>query len=261
MTVSYVRTARHAAYGDDSQRPAFLSDEVTNGAFSSGTMQDCDVPSDGVVQRQMPLPDILVAPAPRKSRLAKRVLDVGLASFLLLALSPLLLIVAAIIRLESPGKIIFTQRRVGYHGQIFRIYKFRSMKVMEDGAEVSSAKRSDSRVTRVGYWIRRTSIDELPQLFNVLRGEMSLVGPRPHAVAHDIYYSNMIHYYKQRNQAKPGLTGLAQINGLRGEVRSVDEMTRRVRHDIWYIHNQTILLDLLIVMCTLKHLVINSDYY
>jgi lipopolysaccharide/colanic/teichoic acid biosynthesis glycosyltransferase len=162
-----------------------------------------------------------------------------------------MLIMAAIgIKLESAGPLIFKQRRRGFNGREFTIYKLRTMTVLEDGPHIRQAERNDRRVTRVGSVLRRTSIDELPQLLNVLMGDMSLVGPRPHAVAHDDQYLMCIANYAFRNHVKPGLTGWAQVNGLRGETAQIELMKRRVEHDVWYINNWSLWFDLLIIVRT-----------
>jgi undecaprenyl-phosphate galactose phosphotransferase/putative colanic acid biosynthesis UDP-glucose lipid carrier transferase len=180
----------------------------------------------------------------------KRVLDMIVAGGLLVALAPLLAIVAILISLESPGPLIFRQRRKGFNGREFTIFKFRTMKVLEDGPVISQARRNDPRVTRVGRILRATSIDELPQLVNVLSGQMSIVGPRPHAVAHDDGYTKLIAKYAFRQHVKPGLTGWAQVNGLRGETAQLEQMQQRVDCDLWYVRNWSIWLDLRILILT-----------
>ena len=150
--------------------------------------------------------------------------------------------------------MLFVQSRCGFNGKPFRILKFRSMRVLEDGNVVTQAVRNDQRVTRVGRIIRKTSIDELPQLFNVLNGDMSLVGPRPHAVAHDTFYDDHINDYAIRQHVKPGLTGWAQVNGHRGLTPTIESMARRVEHDLWYIDNWSIWLDLKILALTVREL-------
>jgi putative colanic acid biosynthesis UDP-glucose lipid carrier transferase len=174
------------------------------------------------------------ADAISNSRL-KRAIDVAGAAGGLLFLSPLLLLVAGLIRLESPGPVLFRQKRTGYLGRTFTIYKFRTMCVEEDGDVIVQACRNDSRTTRIGNFLRRTSIDELPQLLNVLKGQMSLVGPRPHAVAHDIYYASYIPEYQARFLTRPGLSGLAQVSGLRGATPTIRSMAKRVDADLTYI--------------------------
>ncbi len=180
----------------------------------------------------------------------KRLFDIVLASAALVLLAPLFVVTAIAIRLESPGPVIFRQRRNGFNGRQFVIFKFRSMNVLEDGATIEQAKRRDPRVTRIGHILRRASIDELPQLYNVIRGDMSLVGPRPHALAHDDKYSELIAEYAFRHHMKPGITGWAQINGYRGETTRVEQMQRRVEHDLWYIDNWSLWLDFTILLRT-----------
>ncbi len=191
------------------------------------------------------------APLSVSERFLKRALDVLLATSGLLFLSPMLVMIALVIRLDTPGPVLFLQSRRGFGGRPFTIFKFRSMMVADDGDVVVQAKRGDARVTRVGRWIRRTSIDELPQLLNVLRGDMSIVGPRPHAVAHDDYYSRFIEEYAFRHHAKPGLTGWAQVKGLRGETPHIENMKARIEKDIWYIDHWSIWLDLNIIARTI----------
>jgi undecaprenyl-phosphate galactose phosphotransferase/putative colanic acid biosynthesis UDP-glucose lipid carrier transferase len=175
---------------------------------------------------------------------------IGAAAALVL-FSPLLLLCALLIRLDSSGPILFKQKRNGFNGHAFVIYKFRTMRVLEDGDNIPQAIRNDPRVTRLGRWLRLTSIDELPQLFNVIRGNMSLVGPRPHAVAHNNEYQQIVANYAYRHHVKPGITGWAQVNGFRGQTQTVDLMARRVDHDLWYINNWSPWLDLRILLKTL----------
>lgn len=190
------------------------------------------------------------APLGMLARVLKRSLDIAVASTALFVLAPLMTVVAVWIKLDSPGPVIFKQNRRGFSGRQFRILKFRSMTVCENGDTILQARRGDMRVTRIGAFIRKTSIDELPQLLNVLRGEMSLVGPRPHALAHDDFYSQLIASYASRHHVKPGLTGWAQVNGLRGETPQVSDMEARVAKDLWYIDNWSILLDIKIILRT-----------
>jgi Undecaprenyl-phosphate glucose phosphotransferase len=190
------------------------------------------------------------SPLSPAERVLKRALDFVLAGTLLIALAPLFLFVGMLIKLESPGPVIFSQRRSGFNGREFTIFKFRTMKVLEDGRVIPQARRNDPRVTRFGRILRATSIDELPQLINVLRGHMSLVGPRPHAIAHDDGYIKAIDKYAFRQHVKPGLTGWAQVNGLRGETASLELMERRVDCDFWYIKNWSFWLDLRILVLT-----------
>jgi exopolysaccharide biosynthesis polyprenyl glycosylphosphotransferase len=180
-------------------------------------------------------------------RFAKRASDVAFAATALALLTPLMLLVALAVKLDSPGPIIFRQRRTGLNGRAFFIYKFRTMAVMEDGRRIIQARQGDPRVTRAGRLLRQSSIDELPQLFNVLKGDMSLVGPRPHAVAHDDQYRTVIANYACRHFVKPGMTGWAQVNGLRGEA---EDMERRIDLDLWYIENWSYGLDFRIIWRT-----------
>jgi undecaprenyl-phosphate galactose phosphotransferase/putative colanic acid biosynthesis UDP-glucose lipid carrier transferase len=181
----------------------------------------------------------------------KRTLDLFLAGAILISVAPFFALVGLLIKLDSPGPIIFRQRRKGFNGREFPIYKFRTMNVMEDAAhEIRQAQRHDSRVTRVGRILRATSIDELPQLVNVLAGHMSLVGPRPHPVALDNGCTKLIANYAFRQHVKPGLTGWAQIKGFRGETAKLELMEARVAHDLWYVKNWSIWLDLRIMFRT-----------
>jgi putative colanic acid biosynthesis UDP-glucose lipid carrier transferase len=181
----------------------------------------------------------------------KRFLDIVVAGGALLLFLPLLLSVMVAIQLESPGPAIFRQRRTGYRGKVFTILKFRTMTVAEDNAQVRQATRNDDRVTAVGALLRKLSIDELPQLWNVLRGDMSIVGPRPHALAHDEYYGALIPTYAARFRAKPGLTGYAQVNGFRGEISDTRCMNDRVAADNSYIEEWSLALDLAILLRTI----------
>jgi Undecaprenyl-phosphate glucose phosphotransferase len=189
-------------------------------------------------------------PLTKLEQTIKRVFDVSIATVLLILLSPLLLVTAFLVTVDSPGPILFKQKRNGFNGKLFTIYKFRSMCVMEDGDRIAQATRGDPRVTRLGRWLRSTSIDELPQLLNVLYGEMSLVGPRPHAVAHNYEYQKIVSNYAFRHHTKPGLTGWAQVNGLRGETQNVQLMERRINYDLWYINHWSIWLDFRILIKT-----------
>ncbi|MGD9920672.1 MAG: undecaprenyl-phosphate glucose phosphotransferase [Pseudorhodoplanes sp.] len=182
-------------------------------------------------------------------QVSKRIFDIVMSSVAIAMLSPLMLVIAILIKLESRGPVFFRQRRFGYNQAEFRIIKFRSMSVMEDGPAVPQAMRDDPRVTRVGRWLRRWNLDELPQLFNVLKGDMSLVGPRPHAIAHNLEYAPQINFYARRNNVKPGITGWAQVHGYRGETDAF-LMRKRVEYDIYYIENWSLTLDILILIRT-----------
>jgi putative colanic acid biosynthesis UDP-glucose lipid carrier transferase len=180
----------------------------------------------------------------------KRATDVSIASVALALLSPLLLLIALLVKLTSPGPVIFRQRRYGLDGEQITVYKFRSMTVTEDGDQVQQARRGDGRLTPIGGFLRRMSLDELPQLVNVLQGRMSLVGPRPHAVAHNEQYRKLIKGYMIRHKVRPGITGLAQVNGCRGETERLEEMQARVAHDIDYLRRWSVMLDLKILWNT-----------
>ena len=191
------------------------------------------------------------APLTMTERACKRALDILIASLVLALLTPMMVLVAVLIKLESRGPILFMQTRNGFNGRPFRICKFRTMCVLEDGSAIRQATKNDPRVTRLGRILRRTNIDELPQLFNVFAGDMSLIGPRPHAAAHNTEYEKIISNYAYRYHVKPGLTGWAQVNGFRGETRTVDLMAKRVEFDLWYINNWSLWLDFKILLRTL----------
>jgi Undecaprenyl-phosphate glucose phosphotransferase len=180
----------------------------------------------------------------------KRAMDIFIATTGLVLLWPLMTVMALLIQLDSPGPVLFRQTRIGFNGKAFRIYKFRTMSVLEDGPDVRQATCEDERVTAFGRWLRRTSIDELPQLFNVLRGDMSIVGPRPHAVSHDSQFDQLIADYAFRRQMKPGITGSAQVSGYRGATPEVDMISRRVQLDLLYIENWSVWLDVSIIART-----------
>ena len=189
-------------------------------------------------------------PISEREQVAKQLLDYTLALAGLILASPLFLIIAAAIRLESQGPVFFRQNRHGLNHRQIEVLKFRTMTVQENGARVVQATRNDPRVTRVGRLLRKTSLDELPQLINVLRGEMSLVGPRPHALVHNEHYGALLEKYANRHQVKPGITGWAQIHGFRGETREVEDMRKRVQFDLQYIRNWSLWLDLKIIVLT-----------
>jgi putative colanic acid biosynthesis UDP-glucose lipid carrier transferase len=191
----------------------------------------------------------------------KRFEDVVVAGLALAFAWPLFLLIAAAIRLDSPGPVLFRQRRHGLNHQEIEVLKFRTMHVLEEGAAVRQATRDDPRVTRVGRILRKTSLDELPQLWNVLMGDMSLVGPRPHAIVHNEYYGEMLERYANRHQAKPGITGWAQVNGFRGETRTADEMRSRVEHDLHYIDNWSLWLDIKIMIMTPRYGLSHANAY
>lgn len=191
------------------------------------------------------------APLTKTEQAVKRAVDIILAAMMLTLLSPLMLLTALLIKLDSSGPVLFRQRRNGFNGSTFMIYKFRSMRVLEDGERYKQATRNDPRVTRLGRWLRQTSIDELPQLINVLKADMSLVGPRPHPLALNTEYQEIISDYAFRHHVKPGITGWAQVNGFRGETQTVDSMAKRVEYDLWYINHWSFWLDLRILLKTM----------
>jgi Undecaprenyl-phosphate glucose phosphotransferase len=198
------------------------------------------------------------APLSATQRILKQGMDRVLAAISVVLLVPFFAVIAAAIRLESPGPAMFLQTRVGFNGRPFKIYKFRTMVTLDDGAVVVQATKNDKRVTHLGELLRRLSIDEVPQLLNVLRGEMSLVGPRPHALAHDNQYDRQIATYAIRHKMKPGITGWAQVNGFRGETPEIGMMKQRVESDLWYIEYWSLWLDIRILLMTVVR-VLKSD--
>jgi len=199
----------------------------------------------------MPAISVCDTPFHGMDAVMKRVTDIVLATSALLMLAPLMVLIALAVKATSPGPVLFRQRRYGLHGEEILVYKFRSMRVMEDGAVVTQATKSDSRVTPLGRILRSTSLDELPQLFNVLEGKMSVVGPRPHAVAHNEQYRKLINGYMIRHKVRPGITGWAQVNGLRGETETVEKMRERVRFDLDYLSHWSPWMDIKIICKTL----------
>jgi putative colanic acid biosynthesis UDP-glucose lipid carrier transferase len=205
----------------------------------------------GIVNYEgVPILELVRQPLHGWGPIVKKVEDWVIAGLALLVSVPLLMLVSVAIKLDNRGPILFRQRRHGFNHQIITVLKFRTMHVTQDGPVVPQASRDDPRVTRVGKWLRRTSLDELPQLFNVLKGEMSLVGPRPHALAHNEYYSALLETYANRHRMKPGITGWAQINGFRGETDTPEKMRKRVEFDLYYIENWSLWLDLKIIFLT-----------
>jgi len=194
-------------------------------------------------------------------RAVKRTVDIVGAAIALVLFMPLMLVVSVAIKFDSQGPVLFRQKRCGFNGRQFQILKFRTMTVQEDGQVVTQAKRDDSRVTPIGRWLRRTSIDELPQLFNVLQGSMSLIGPRPHAVAHDSHFDTVVRNYAFRHHVKPGLTGWAQVHGYRGETRTVEDIEQRVKLDLWYIDNWSLSLDFRIATMTAIEVMRSDNAY
>ncbi len=195
------------------------------------------------------------------SGVLKRLSDVALASAILLVISPLLVLIGLLVKVSSPGPVLFKQRRYGLDGEKIIVYKFRSMVVCEDGDNIRQVTKNDKRVTSVGYWLRRYSLDELPQFINVLQGRMSIVGPRPHAVAHNEMYRKLIKGYMVRHMVKPGITGWAQVNGFRGETISIEKMKDRIDHDLDYLRNWSVWLDIKIIFKTIVLLANDNNAY
>ena len=191
----------------------------------------------------------------------KRIMDFTFSLSILLLIAPLMLLIAIGIKLSSPGPVLFKQRRYGLDGKEILVYKFRSMTVMEDGQQVNQATREDPRITRFGGFLRKTSLDELPQFINVLQGRMSIVGPRPHAISHNEMYRNLIKGYMIRHKVKPGITGWAQVKGFRGETDTVEKMRNRIFYDLEYLQNWSIFLDLFIIFKTIGVVVKDKNAY
>jgi undecaprenyl-phosphate galactose phosphotransferase/putative colanic acid biosynthesis UDP-glucose lipid carrier transferase len=187
--------------------------------------------------------EIQRAPLSGAERFVKRGMDIFLAALALVFFLPVMALTAIAIKLDGPGPVIFKQHRKGFNGRQFIMFKFRTMTVQENGASVAQATRDDPRVTAIGRMLRSASIDELPQLLNVLKGDMSLIGPRPHAVAHDNQFEKILSDYAFRHHVKPGITGWAQCNGARGATPSIEHISERVKLDLWYINNWSLWLD------------------
>jgi putative colanic acid biosynthesis UDP-glucose lipid carrier transferase len=209
----------------------------------------------------VPVVGICETPFTGTNELVKRVSDVVLTSVILVLLAPVLLVLAIGVKLTSPGPIIFRQRRNGLDGGEITVYKFRSMTTQDNGSVIEQATKDDPRITPFGAFMRRTSLDELPQFFNVLQGRMSIVGPRPHAVAHNETYRGLIKAYMVRHKVRPGITGWAQVNGLRGETETIDKMKARVEYDLEYLRNWSLGLDLQIIVRTLRVILFDRNAY
>ncbi|HUW28409.1 MAG TPA: undecaprenyl-phosphate glucose phosphotransferase [Sulfuriferula sp.] len=209
----------------------------------------------------IPVISVFETPLTGINAVHKRAFDVVTSSLILCAIAPLMVVIAALVKATSKGPVIFKQRRYGVDGDEILVYKFRSMCVCEDSQVVTQATQNDARVTRIGAILRRTSLDELPQFFNVLQGTMSIVGPRPHAVAHNEHYRKLIHGYMWRHKVKPGITGWAQINGYRGETDTIDKMEGRVIYDIAYLKSWSLWLDLTIIFKTMKLVLKDTQAY
>jgi putative colanic acid biosynthesis UDP-glucose lipid carrier transferase len=226
-----------------------------------------DVSAVGIIQGRLravngvPVVGICETPFTGINGLVKRISDIVLASVILVLIAPLMLALAIGVKLSSPGPVIFRQRRNGLDGEEIWVYKFRSMTTQDNGPVVKQATRDDPRITPFGRFIRRTSLDELPQFLNVLQGRMSIVGPRPHAVAHNELYSQTIKAYMVRHKVRPGITGWAQVNGLRGETDTVEKMRARVEYDIEYLRTWSLWMDIKIILRTVKVAFFNSQAY
>ena len=200
---------------------------------------------------ELPLVEVMGRPLAGWGGAQKAVFDYGLGILLTIILLPLLIVIVFAIRLDSKGPALFRQQRYGFVNRVFKIYKFRTMRHLDaQESKIVQATRDDARVTRIGRVLRRLSLDELPQIFNVLNGTMSLVGPRPHAVQHNEEYAKMIRGYFARHRVKPGMTGWAQVNGFRGETDTLEKMQARVQYDIYYVENWSLLFDLKILAMT-----------
>ena len=210
----------------------------------------CGRPAEAVRAGTAPSPRGLAAPV-------EKVIAVAM----LLLTAPLMAVVAALIRFDSPGPVIFRQRRYGLDGHEIIVYKFRSMTTLDDGDQIQQAREHDPRVTPLGAFLRRTSLDELPQFVNVLQGRMSIVGPRPHAVVHNEMYRKLIRGYMIRHKVRPGITGLAQVNGWRGETETVEKMKARIDCDLEYLRNWSLRLDLFIIAKTVWVVLKNDSVY
>lgn len=209
----------------------------------------------------VPVVGICETPFTGINGVVKRASDIVLAAAILVLLIPVLAVIAICVKMSSPGPIIFKQRRYGLNGEEIMVYKFRSMAVCEDGNTIVQAKREDKRVTKLGGFLRRSSLDELPQFFNVLQGRMSIVGPRPHAVAHNELYRKLIKGYMLRHKVKPGITGWAQVNGFRGETDTLEKMQSRIEYDLDYLRNWSLPLDLWIVIRTVREVLRRDNAY
>jgi len=206
--------------------------------------------------------DVSITPMSGSARVVKRLEDIVIGGLILILILPICLIIAIAIKVSSPGPVLFKQYRTGINGREFKVYKFRSMKVhKEKTGQVTQAKKGDSRITPIGAFLRRTSLDELPQFFNVLQGRMSIVGPRPHALSHNEYYKELVESYMRRHKVKPGITGWAQVNGYRGETDTLEKMQKRVEYDLWYIDNWSIWFDLKIILLTIFKGFLNKNAY
>jgi Undecaprenyl-phosphate glucose phosphotransferase len=238
----------------DAGRMEFVRDHIKTLPVAARLLPDMRVRSltnytSSVRQRVLAI-EIQRAPLSRAERFVKRVMDIFVATLALIFFLPVMALTAIAIKLDGPGPVIFRQHRKGFNGRQFIMFKFRTMSVQENGPVVAQATRDDPRVTAIGRLLRAASIDELPQLLNVLKGDMSLIGPRPHALAHDDYFESILGDYAFRHQFKPGMTGWAQCNGARGATPSIEHISERVKLDLWYINNWSLWLDIQILIKT-----------
>jgi Undecaprenyl-phosphate glucose phosphotransferase len=238
----------------DTDRIEFVREQIKNLPVAVRLLPDMRVRSltnfSSSARQRVLAVEIQRAPLSGAQRLVKRVIDISLAALAVIFFLPIMVLTAIAIKFDSPGPVIFRQNRKGFNGKQFVIFKFRTMTVQEDGPAVLQAKQDDPRVTAIGRLLRSASIDELPQLLNVLKGDMSLIGPRPHALAHDSYFENILSDYAFRHHVKPGITGWAQCNGARGATPSIDHISERVKLDLWYINNWSLWLDIQILIKT-----------
>jgi Undecaprenyl-phosphate glucose phosphotransferase len=239
---------------NDTCRIELVRDQIKTLPVAAQLLPDMKVRSlthfTSSVRQQVAAIEIQRAPLSGAQRFVKRVIDILVASLALIFFLPIMVLTVIAIKLDSPGPVIFRQTRKGFNGKKFLIFKFRTMTVQENGSLVAQATRDDPRVTSIGRLLRSASIDELPQLLNVLKGDMSLIGPRPHALAHDNYFQDIVSDYAYRHHVKPGITGWAQCNGARGATPSIEHISDRVKLDLWYINNWSLWLDFQILIKT-----------
>ncbi len=239
-------------FRDDLVNIRFMPDVTALSLFDSGLTDMIGVPAI----------NLAASPLPPHALMSKAIFDRCFAAAALVMLAPLMILIAIGVKATSRGPVFFTQNRKGADGRVFRIYKFRTMRQhVEQPGVVKQATRNDTRITPVGRFLRRTSLDELPQFINVLRGDMSVVGPRPHAIEHDEQYRKIVDGYIQRYRIKPGITGWAQVNGYRGETDRIEKMQGRVEHDLYYLRNWSFALDMKIVAATVAKGFVNSNAY
>ncbi len=239
---------------NDADRIGFVRDHIKTLPVSAKLLPDTQIRmltnyASSARQRIISL-EIQRAPLSSTEQIVKRAMDVAIGLLALVFFVPVMALTALAIRLDGIGPVFFVQNRKGFNGRSFSMFKFRTMTVQENGETITQATRNDPRVTRIGRLLRAASIDELPQLLNVIMGDMSLVGPRPHALAHDNYFENLLQDYAFRHHVKPGMTGWAQVNGLRGATPSVEQIAQRVQLDLWYINNWSLWLDIQILVKT-----------